>query len=139
MAAPYVYNPKQCIIALGNHVVSGYADDSFIKIDANSDDITKKNGCDGETNIAISVDSSYNISLALLQNSPTSAFLEAMRKKNKEDGSGHFPILIKDLMGKEKFSSDYCCVQKMGTWGRGKETTNREWTLFAADGKFENE
>ena len=139
MAAPYTYNPKQCIIALGNHVVSGYADDSFIKIDPDGDDVTKKTGCDGEVNRAISVDDGYNITLALLQNSPTNAFLEAMRKKDKEDGTGHFPILIKDLMGKEKFSSDFCWVSKMATWGRGKDTTNREWTLSVAQAKFETE
>ena len=31
------YNPKKVIIALGSHVVSGYADDSFITIESSGD------------------------------------------------------------------------------------------------------
>ena len=27
------YNPKEVTIAFGNHIVTGYADDSFISID----------------------------------------------------------------------------------------------------------
>ena len=42
------YNPKEVTIALGNHIVVGYADDSFITIDPNGDGVTKKVGCDGE-------------------------------------------------------------------------------------------
>lgn len=42
------YNPKEVTIALGNHIVAGYADDSFITIDPNGDGVTKKVGCDGE-------------------------------------------------------------------------------------------
>ena len=36
------YNPKEVTIALGNHIVVGYADDSFITIDPNGDGVTKK-------------------------------------------------------------------------------------------------
>ena len=36
------YNPKEVTIALGNHIVAGYADDSFITIDPNGDGVTKK-------------------------------------------------------------------------------------------------
>ena len=33
------YNPKEVTIALGNHIVVGYADDSFITIDPNGDGV----------------------------------------------------------------------------------------------------
>ena len=35
------YNPKSVTIACGNHIVTGYADDSFVTIEANGDGITK--------------------------------------------------------------------------------------------------
>ena len=50
------YNPKEVTIALGNHIVAGYADDSFITIDPNGDGVTKKVGCDGEIVRSISPD-----------------------------------------------------------------------------------
>ena len=62
-----------------------------------------------------------------------------MYKKDQEDGTGHFPVIIKDLMGNEKFSADYVWVTKPASWGRGKNTTNREWDLVAAEGKMESE
>ena len=42
------YNPKEVIVTCGTHIVTGYADDSFISIEPNGDGITKKTGCDGE-------------------------------------------------------------------------------------------
>ena len=39
------YNPKEVVVACGTHIVSGYADDSFISIEPNGDGITKKVGC----------------------------------------------------------------------------------------------
>lgn len=139
MANVYTYNPKQTVIALGNHVVSGYADDSFITVEPNGDGTTMKVGCDGEVNRAISVNNAKNIKISLLQNSPTNAYLNAMYKKDQEDGTGYFPILIKDLMGREKLSGDYAWVTKPASWGRGKETTNREWEIVVAEAQMENE
>lgn len=36
------YDPKEVVVACGTHIVSGYADDSFINIEPNGDGITKK-------------------------------------------------------------------------------------------------
>ncbi len=139
MANVYTYNPKQVVMGLGNHIVSAYADDSFITVEPNGDGTQLKVGCDGEVNRAISVNKAYNIKVSLLQNSPTNKYLEAMYKKDQEDGTGYFPVIIKDLMGNEKFSADYVWVTKPASWGRGKDTTNREWDLVAAEGKMESE
>ena len=50
------YNPKEVTMAFGSHIVSGYADDSFITIDPAGDGVTKKVGCDGEIVRSISPD-----------------------------------------------------------------------------------
>ena len=60
------YNPKEITISLGTHIVTGYGEDSFVTIEANTDGITKKVGCDGEVVRSISPDHTYNISLTLL-------------------------------------------------------------------------
>lgn len=133
----YTYNPKQVKIALGSHSVSGYADDSYITIDPHGDGTAVKVGCDGEINRAISVDNCYTIKLALLQKTESNAYLQNMYDKDVSDGEGTFAITIKDIMGEEIFSSSTCWVSKPASWGRGKDTTNREWELVAADGTFE--
>lgn len=137
--AVYTYNPKQIKIALGTHTVSGYADDSFVTIDPAGDGIQTKYGCDGEVNRAISTNQSQTIKIALLQNSPTNQYLEAMAGKDIEDGTGYFSIIIKDLMGRETYTSDFCFVNKLASKGYGKGTTNREWELTGINGKFNHE
>ena len=56
------YNPKEVIVTCGTHIVTGYADDSFISIEPNGDGITKKTGCDGEIARSISPDNTYKSS-----------------------------------------------------------------------------
>lgn len=132
----YTYDPKQIKIALGNHVVSGVAEDSFVTIDPHGDGFQVKVGCYGDVNRAIPTDRCQTLKISLLQNSESNAFLEAMHEKDREDGTGYFSILIKDLMGNETFSSDYVFVNDYASKGYGKETTNREWELTVVNGKF---
>lgn len=127
------YNAKQVLVALGSHSVTGYADDSFIVIAKNGDGILKKTGCDGEIARAIDPDNSYNVKLALLQTSPTNAFLQQKFKKDYDDGEGTFPLLIKDLKGGVLFSADVAWVTKPADRTYGKDTNNREWTLETGD------
>ncbi len=114
------YNPKEVTIALGNHIVAGYADDSFITIDPNGDGVTKKVGCDGEIVRSISPDDTYIVKLTVLQTSETNSF----------------PILIKDLKGGMVFSSDAAWPAKPASRGFGKESNNREWELHTGSGEL---
>ena len=81
------YNPKEVTIALGNHIVAGYADDSFITIDPNGDSVTKKVGCDGEIVRSISPDDTYIVKLTVLQTSETNSFLQNRFKQDRQTGS----------------------------------------------------
>ena len=121
------YNPKEVTIALGNHIVVGYADDSFITIDPNGDGVTKKVGCDGDT---------YIVKLTVLQTSETNSFLQNRFKQDRQIGDGMFPILIKDLKGGMVFSSDAAWPAKPASRGFGKESNNREWELHTGSGEL---
>jgi hypothetical protein len=138
MSEVYTYSPDKVIIALGSHVVTGYADDSFVNVEPAGDGTTTKIGCDGSVNRSISPNKSFNIKIALLQNSPTNEFLNAQFEKDQNNGDGDFSVIIKDLMGDEQFSSDVAWVTKPAAWGRGKESTNREWEITCGTGKFVN-
>ena len=48
------YNPKEVNIAIGTHIVTGYAEDSFVSIEPSGDGTTKKIGADGEVTRSIS-------------------------------------------------------------------------------------
>ena len=93
------YNPKEVIVTCGTHIVTGYADDSFISIEPNGDGITKKTGCDGEIARSISPDNTYKVKLTLLQTSDSNSYFSGMVNLDRDTGNGLFPILIKDLKG----------------------------------------
>ena len=131
------YNPKEVTIALGNHIVSGYAEDGFITIDPNGDGVTKKVGCDGEIVRSVSPDDTYVVKIVLLQTSESNRYLQARLNEDRKTGDGLFPILIKDLKGGMVFSSDAAWPIKSASRGFGKESSNREWEIHTGSGILE--
>ena len=123
------YNPKQVTCSLGNHLASGYADDSFISIEPSGDGVTKKVGCDGEIVRSISPDDTFVVKITVLQSSATNAFLQKKHANDRSNGNGMFPILIKDLKGGLVFKAADAWVAKPATRGFGKEANNREWEI----------
>lgn len=130
------YNPKKVSCALGTHIVSGCADDSFISIEPAGDGTSYVVGADGE--IARSIDPSnvYTVKLALLQASSTNSYLQKMYDKDKKDGTGTFSVNIADLLGNEKFTGSVAWVTKPASWARGKAQSNREWEIAVGEGQF---
>lgn len=123
------YNPKEIVITLGVHIVTGIADDSFVTVDPNGDGITKKVGCDGEVVRSISPDDTSIVKVVVFQTSPTNRFLNDKLKFDRKTGDGMFPILIKDLKGGLKFSAQQAWVSKPPSRGYGKEAGTREWEI----------
>ncbi len=126
------YNPKEVVVACGTHIVSGYADDSFINIEPNGDGITKKVGCDGEIARSISPDNTYKVKITLLQNSDSNSCFSNIADYDRATGNGLFPVLIKDLRGGLLFATEAAWVIKKSPATRGKETNNREWEIDTA-------
>ncbi len=123
------YNPKEVVVSAGPHIVTGFADDSFITIEANGDGITKKVGCDGEIARSVSPDGTAKVKIVLLQTSDSNSFFSRKVDQDRETGDGLFPLLIKDLKGGLVFSTEAAWCTKKASAVRGKETNNREWEL----------
>ena len=136
MSKVTTYNPRKVTCALGNHIASGFADDSFISVEPAGDGTSYVVGADGE--IARSIDPSkvYTVKLSLLQGSATNKYLQTMYDKDKADGSGTFAVNINDILGKEKFVGSVAWVTKPAAWARGKAQGNREWEIVVGEGDF---
>ena len=130
------YNPKKVTCALGKHIASGFADDSFITIEPAGDGTSYVVGADGEIARSIDPSSVYTVKLSLLQASSTSSYLQKMYDKDKSDGTGTFSVNIADLLGDEKFTGSVAWVTKPASWGRGKQQSNREWEIVVGEGQF---
>lgn len=96
--------------------------------------VTKKVGCDGEIVRSISPDDTYIVKLSVLQTSPTNAWLQRMFAADVENGTGMFPILVKDLSGSTVFKAAQAWPAKPASRGFGKESSNREWELHTGSG-----
>lgn len=131
------YNPKEVVCTLGSHILSGYADDSFITIEPSGDGTTKKVGCDGEVARAVSPDKSYKIKISLLQTSDSNTFLQQNFDHDQETGDGLFPLTIKDLKGGMLFNTESAWVIKNAAHTFGKETNNRDWEIDTGEATFE--
>lgn len=129
------YNSKKVTCSLGNHIVSGFADDSMITVEFAGDGTSYVSGADGEVVRSIDPSEIYTVKLAVLQTSPTNAFLQNMFDKDKKDGNGTFNININDILGKEKFVAEVGWVTKPASFVRGKTQNNREWEIACA-GQF---
>lgn len=130
------YNPKKVTCSLGNHIVTGFADDSFITVEPAGDGTSYVVGADGE--IARSIDPSkvYTVKIALLQASRSNAYLQKMYDKDQKEGTGTFSVNINDLLGVEKFTGGVAWVTKPASWARGKAQGNREWEIVVGEGEF---
>lgn len=131
------YDPKQVTVALGSHIITGYADDSFIEISPSGDGITKKVGCDGEVERAVTPDDTYLVKITLLQTSPSNSFLQGRYKYDRKTGDGMLPLLIKDLRGGLVFSSENAWVTKDSVRVRGKEGNNNAWEIATGSGDLD--
>lgn len=129
-----VYNPKKVTMSMGRHIVSGFADDSFINIDPLGDGNSLVIGADGEALISVDPSSAYTVKITLLQRSATNAYLKQQYELLKSGGNGIFDVNIKDILGNEKFSGTQAFVNKMATKTYGKAGTNREWEITVVDG-----
>lgn len=139
MAGIKTYNSRQVLISLGTHSVSGYAEDSFVTIEQKGDGVTSKTGCDGEVARAIDPNEQYVVKIAVQQQSATNKWLQTQYAKDKKDGTGLFPVLIKDLTGKVQFSATDAWVLKQPSRVWGKDTNNREWEIETGPAEYKED
>lgn len=136
MSRMTTYNPRKVTMALGSHIVAGFADDSFITVEPASDGTSYVVGADGEVARSIDPAKIYTVKVSLLQNSATNGWLQKKFDRDSQEGDGFFSVNINDLIGGQKFASGIAWVTKPASWSRGKQQGNREWEIVAADGEF---
>lgn len=125
------YNSKKVTCALGSHIVTGFADDSFITVEEAGDGVSVVSGADGELARSIDPSELFNIKITVQQQSRTNAFLNKMYYADKNNEAGTFSVNIKDLLGKDQFVADVAWVTKLANVTKGKSQNNMEWAIAA--------
>lgn len=130
------YSARQVTISVGNHIVTGVADDSFITIEPLGEGTSAMSGCYGEVVRSVDPNNMFTVKIVLLQNSKTNKYLTDMYKRDQKDANGIEPVLVKDIKGGQQFASSTAWIAKPASMARGKAAGTREWELQCADGEL---
>lgn len=124
------FDSKQVIITLGGHIVTGYADDTFVSVEEMGDGIQSTVGANGEKARSMSQNRSLQITLTLLQTSASNDVLSAFADLDRASGGrGTFPLAITDLTGRTVVADSSSWVVKKPTSEFGASVSNREWSI----------
>ena len=131
------YDPRLLLISLGSHIVTGYADGTFLNIEAHGDGVGKQVGADGETVRSIDPDETATLTMTLRWDSPTVAFAKQQYDKDRAtSGGGMFPVLVKDMKGGLVFSAEDGWIDNSPSREFGKELSDREIIIETGKSKW---
>lgn len=132
----HVYDPNEItIVVCGLPIEGGFADDTFVEVDQDSDDFSDVVGVDGDVTRSKTNDHRGTVTLTLMQSSASNALLSALNNIDKKtsNGAGVGPLLIKDNQGTTLFAAEKSWIAKPPTAGFGKQAGPRAWKIRCAD------
>lgn len=123
------YDPKNTQIIVGGHIVQGFDDGTFIKVERNNDAFTLKVGADGEGARNKSNDKSGTFEITLLGSSASNDALSGFATADELNNGGVVPVLVKDDNGTTLAEALTAWVRKKAPVEFGKEITSRVWVI----------
>lgn len=124
------YNPGKVVWIVGGIPASGFADGTFINVEAVTDGVTSQSGADGEIARAISTDVRHRITVTLQQTSDTNKVYSGFLAADRASGGGVLlPFLMEDLSGSGIVAGAQCWIVKEPARAYAKDISNREWVF----------
>jgi len=133
MAAIKTYAPDKVSVVFGGAILSGYAEDTFVKVEQSVEAFTKHIGADGEVSRTRNTDKSGTITVTLKQTSDSNDTLSAFYLADIASLQGYLPVIVKDNIGRTLAAGSSAWIQKLPESEFGKEISDREWVIEVAD------
>jgi len=133
MAAIKTYAPDKVTLVYGGAIITGYAEDSFIKVEVNSDAFTTHVGGDGEVTRTRNVDKTGKVTCKLKASSSSNDILSALYVADITSLQGYLPVIVKDNNGTTLAGGSSAWISKLPESEFGKEIGEREWVIEVAD------
>lgn len=127
------YNPALISVITGAKIISGYSDDSQVTVERMTDSFAESVGADGHVTRSRTNDNRGTITVQLMQSSPSNDDLQAYATNDELNGTGTFPVLVRDASGRTICSGDQAWLVKTATAEYGRSITNRTWTIRVAN------
>lgn len=121
------YSPKDVILTIGGYQIAGWDN---ISIRRRSPGFTTVAGIRGKHTRVPSNDSSANITLSLVQTSPSNDVLSQIHTLDLLDGTGRIALTLKDLSGRSVFDSNEAYILDYPEVLFSGGIEYRSWSLF---------
>jgi hypothetical protein len=132
----HVYDPNEItLVVCGIPISGGFAEDTFIEVQQDSDDFEDVVGVDGDVTRSKTNDHRATITVTLMQSSNDNLLLSAIANIDRRagNGAGVGPALIKDNQGTTIFAGEKSWVAKQPDAAFGKKAGPRAWKIRVAD------
>lgn len=116
-----------------NHNISGYAEDSFVTVERNSETFDMYTGADETYTRVYKPDTSAAITVSLQQTSNSNDILSLLYANDKaaRNSTGLFSILIKDNSGRSTYFAAEAYIGVVPNSEFGNTMKTREWVIHA--------
>lgn len=118
------YDPLDVNVVINGTILTGFADGTFIKVEANEDSYTTHVGAKGEVSRSRNANKTGKVIVTLAQDSPSNAYLNKLEK-----GTATYPVSVVDQNFDETAGGNDCWILKRPGAEYGKDLANREWTF----------
>lgn len=127
------YDPGQLAIAAGPNILGGFAEDSVCEVERAEASFITHVGADGEVTRTRNRNKSGTIKVKLMRTSASNDVLASYLKADELDGTGIFPITVKDLLGTTLHFGANAWVERPPPDAMEAEANEREWTIAVGD------
>lgn len=116
-----------------NHTVSGFAEDSFLMVERNSDTFEMYTGADETYTRIYKPNTSAKITVTLQQTSNSNDILSLLYLNDKasRNSSGLFSIMVRDNSGRSSFFAAEAYIGVVPNSEFGSTMKTREWVIHA--------
>lgn len=122
------------IVLLGNgwqHVLSGFAEDSIVSIERQSDTFNMYVGADDTPTRIYQANTAMMVTASLAQTSESNDVLSAVYNKDRETRDGLFSILVVDNSGRSRYFAEEAYVGNVPNTSYGNSMQVFEWVIHA--------
>lgn len=135
MSCVGTYSPEFLDVIISNdvmnHIVTGFAEGTFVSIEPFEDRITPSYGAKGEAYRAMSGVRAFNVMITLSQTSHSNDILTYLLDNDRETLNGTFTVTIKDSSG-TTLLTDRCAyigTEPTASFSGGGTIESREWSI----------
>ena len=130
------YNPKRVILNVATQRISGFGDQDMVNVQLDEDLFSKFIGVDGTISRTQNPSTTGFFEITLAKTSPSNTVLSGLAQADRAsgDGSGAFPVALRDELSEgTTFVGVNCWVTAMPDSAFAKEINSNVWKIDAEE------